>query len=200
MAGEEVMKMPPTVHIRKEAFISLIFSVVDIFKKESFGFVLGYRPNKRRNYFLVTEFVPFANRNEKQFTGATWTRRTKQRFQRFQELISQLRLKYLGDFHSHPEFGGMICSTGLSDHDKAYMIKNGYDLEFIVGISSRRRGKAVWESMPDGSIKGSYDQFNIEVHVYTLVLREEDKDTEQERLQIVAPEAIKTLNRMHLRQ
>ena len=50
----------PTVHIRKEAFISLIFSVVDIFKRESFGFVLGYRPDKRRNYFLVTEFFPFS--------------------------------------------------------------------------------------------------------------------------------------------
>ena len=200
MAGEEVMKMPPTVHIRKEAFISLIFSVVDIFKKESFGFVLGYRPIKGRNYFLVMEFVPFANRNEKQYTEATWTRRTKQRFHRFQELISQLRLKYLGDFHSHPEFGGMICSPGLSDYDKADMIKNGHDLEFIVNIFSRRRGKVVWESMPDGSIRGSYDQFNIEVHVYRLVLQKEDKDPEPERLQIVAPEAIKTLNRMHLRQ
>ena len=174
--------MLPTVHIRKEALFAMIWSTFEVFKKECLGFVLGYRPTAKRRR-LNTE--------------VEWTRRTKRRFQRFRELINPMFPKHLGDFHSHPEWGDCKPLVIMSDFDIEQFIKNGYDLEFIIGISSRRKGQVFWEIQADGSLKGSFNSFNFHFNVYALV--NDNSNLKPERLQIVAPEAIKALNRIQLK-
>lgn len=188
----------PTVHIRREALLSMIFLASDVFKKECLGFLLGYRPTKKRNYFLITDVVSFSNLTVRSYTEADWSRRTKQRFRRFIALINPLRIKHLGDLHSHPEYGGRIYPPVMSDIDIENIVKNNHDLGLIISISSRQKGQAAWESLSDGSLKGSFDKFNFDIKVYTLL--GEDGAKEPQWLQIVAPEATEALNIIQARK
>ncbi len=190
--------MIPTVHIRKEALFIMIWSALETFKKECLGFVLGYRPTPKRNYFLVTDATSFTSMKKLLNTGVELTKRTDKRFKAFISLIHPIYPKYLGDFHSHSEWGKLKSPPEMSDRDLEQFKKYNWPLEFIIGISSRRKGQATWEILPDGGIKGSFNSFNFHINVFSLI--EEGNEGIPQKLQIVAPTALEALNRILIRK
>lgn len=185
----------PTVHVRREAFLNMILSSAEIFKRECLGIVFGYSPTKSQNHFLVTNILDIKGvkfRLNKEVEQSKKSDKTLKSI--FEEAKSVFRP--LGSFHSHAEWGSTKGVAEMNDEDIQNMSSEKEKLSFIIAISSRKKGSAPWEVQPDGSIKGSLSKFNFHIAVYTLVDDEENKKTPL-KLKIVAPLALKTLNRVH---
>ena len=187
-----------TVHIRKEAFLILAWSAIETFKKECFGFLFGRSPTEKNNFFHITDVVPFQCARYRKNIGYELNERAEKKFEKFIATIGNAYPKYLGDFHSHPEWGGNARSAEMSELDLSRFSKTPEPLEFIIEISSRKKGRAPWEVFSDGSIGGSFGKFNLNFKIYTLVPNAEGEILPS-KLQIVAPRAIKTLNRINLK-
>lgn len=183
--------MEPTVHIYREAFLNLIISSVETFKRECCGDLFGYPPNKRHNHFLITNSIPnqCANRT---FSSVEAHKRSSKRLSSI--FINHPYLfRKVGEFHSHTENEEITCSEKMSDEDIEALIKRDDLIEIIVKISSRKKGSAPWTTEEDGSIKGSLKGYNFHVNVYTINKKEENP--KPVKLKIVASTALKALNR-----
>ena len=181
----------PTVHIRKEAFLVMIWAAIETFKKECLGFLLGYPPTAENNFYFVTDAVPFQKVQRRSNSKVNLSVRADNAFKKFISDIGGVYPKYLGDFHSHPEWGDFHPSVDMSGEDLIEFAKTPEPLEFIIGVSTRKKGKAIWESLPDGSIKGSFGKFNLHFNVFTL-----QKGIVPQKLRIITLRSIETLNRV----
>jgi len=180
--------MLPTVHIRREAFEGMIISVVEAFKKESYGYLFGSEPTQSQNRFLITHIMPLQFVHRFNISAETYQRSER----RLKDLFLKLPKKScpIGSFHSHTEWGDLIASPEMSDEDIKDMKREGHEIEILILISSRKKATAPWESQTDGNIKGSLGKYNFNINAYSL------EDKEPVRLKIVAPVALKALNRV----
>lgn len=189
----------PTVHISKGAFFIMIYAATNVFKKECYGFVLGYKPSAGSNRYLVTDAAPFQNLKRQLNTEIELKERSSRRFKKFLFEMKNIYPKYLGEFHSHPEWGDLKPSDKMSETDEKEFnrfTRYGAELEFIISISSRKKGKLLWEALSDGDIRGSFGKCNLTFTVYTLIDGEKEGEKIPQRLQIVAPRAVESLNRI----
>ena len=103
-------------------------------------------------------------------------------------------IKSPGYFHSHNEWGESKPFNEMSKTDLKDMKKSGDKLEIIIAVASRKKGELPWVALSDGSIKGSFLDIIFHINAYTL-----DENKEPRKLQIVAPAAVKFLNRLQKR-
>lgn len=181
----------PVVHLKPEVFFELTRTSVETFKKECIGFVYGRSPTRDHNRFLVTHLGPFqcvSNRSNTEIGESTGKKRMEQFFTKV-----PLRFNPIGLFHSHASWGKRKPQAAFSSVDEEDMIKSQTRLELLVAISSRKKGKSVWQSLPDGDIRGSLGGYDFEIAAYTLV---SDCDgSHPEKITIIAPEAMRLINR-----
>jgi hypothetical protein len=87
------------VYLSENAFIDLLLSSAEVYKKECFGFLLGYRLEDR---FIVEHAfsVQTANRRHK---GVVYNRKNHKKIETI--LARFDKLQKIGDFHSHTQFG-----------------------------------------------------------------------------------------------
>jgi|GEM_PF-1635514 len=202
--------MLPKVYIEIEPFLVMIWAAVEEFRKECLGFILGYRPTPKDNNFYITAVFPLQSvrrgRKGKALGEVEQTKHGRKRFKEFGKWLEAGRILKIGDFHSHTEYRGILPPAELSGSDKKSMEEN--EIEIIISISSRKKGKAPWEALSDGRVTGSFGKYNFLFGVHMLEKKIDDGDDrilEQKTvkntdlLQIVAPSAIKALNRIQLK-
>lgn len=188
-----------TVHIRKEAFLILAWAAIETFKKECYGFFLGYLPNAENNFYSITDAIPL-QKVERHYDEIRQHPRAEKRLKKFLSDINIIYPKHLGFFHSHTEWGKEPPIVDLSNLDKEELIKSGLDLVIIITIASRRKGhKMAWEVLPNGSVKGAFDKYILQFNVYTMVQKNADEIVPQQ-LRIVTPHSIETLNRIWVKK
>ena len=185
----------PTVHVRREPFLNMILSSAEIFRRECLGIVFGYLPTRSKNHFLVTNVIDIKSFKVRLNKEIEQSKKSAQVFKGIFEQAESI-FRPIGSFHSHAEWGSHKGVAELGDEDIKNMSSEGEMLNFIIAISSREKGSAPWEIQPDGSIKGSLYKFNFHIAAYMLVDDEENKKVHLE-LKIVAPAAVKTLNRVY---
>lgn len=185
--------MSVAVHIRKEAFLTILWTAVETFKKECLGAILGYTPSPKKDYFLITDAIPFQGIKKRLNTQVTQSERSNARWNEFWYKIST-HPQRLGIFHSHPEWGPHQPLPIMSAYDIEDMQKQKNPLEIIVCISSyKKRGFIPWELLEDGSVQGSLATFNFRVNAFIPDEGEGKKDPT--RIQIVTPTALRKLCR-----
>src|SRR5512142_2630635 len=92
------------VYLSENAFIDILLSSAEVYKRECLGFLLGYRLEDR---FIVEHAFSFqtARRRPKGVVSRDRSHR------KIEPIISRCdRLQIIGDFHSHTQFG---MSKGL---------------------------------------------------------------------------------------
>ena len=185
----------PTVHVRREAFFSMILSSAEIFRRECLGIVFGYLPSQSRNHFLVTNALDIKGVKLRLNTKVHQSKKSEQALKGiFRQGESVFRP--IGSFHSHAEWGNTKGLAELDEEDIKDMHSERETLNFIIAIAGRKKGSAPWEIQADGSIKGSLYKFNFHIAAFILVDDEDNKKIPF-KLKIVAPEALKALNRVH---
>ncbi|MEW6002488.1 MAG: Mov34/MPN/PAD-1 family protein [Nitrospirota bacterium] len=147
------------VYLSENAFIDLLLSSAEVYKKECLGFLLGYRLEDR---FIVehTFSVQTANRRHK---GVEYHQKNHKKIE---PILSRLdKLQIIGDFHSHTQFGFTKGLPIPSQQDIKGMIPSRIYL--IVAINNNEKTMA-WAENRDGTISGSVGEFFFKISAHFL--------------------------------
>jgi proteasome lid subunit RPN8/RPN11 len=147
------------VYISENAFIGLLLSSAEVYKKECLGFILGYRLEDR---FIVEHAftVQTANRRHK---GVVYNTKNHRKVEPILARFDKLQI--IGDFHSHTQFG---LTKGLpipSPEDIKEMLPGHVYL--IVAINNNQKTMP-WGENRDGTISGSVSEFFFKISAYFL--------------------------------
>jgi len=167
-------------YISQNAFWGLLISAVEVYKRECFGLLIGYRDRKGpQEMYIVEHALPFqsAGRRHK---GVVSNPRAHKRIDRFLENIPQLSV--IGDFHSHTMWGYSRAASHPSDTDLDGMKPE--NVYVIVSVNDRLR-EVPWNYNDDGSLSGTTDEHHFRLTAYTVTAAREPR-----RASILCPYAI----------
>ena len=165
------------VYLSHGAFWGLLVSAIEVYKKECFGFLIGYRDASNTN--IVEHALSFQTA-ERYNTGVIENKRAIKRIKKFLSNIPPLSL--LGDFHSHAGWGDLKGVPTLSDHDVKEMERN--TLYLIIEVNDKRK-KLPWNYNEDGTLSGTTDEYYFKLVAYFL-----DHHDKPRRANIFCPYAI----------
>jgi len=132
------------VYLSENAFVGLLVSTIEVYRRECFGILLGHREPDR---IMVDFVVPYQSARRK-----------------FQEVrIDWHRGQLVGDYHSHPMYGSRRATTKLSGVDQREFRDEGTSI--IVAINDGHRQQR-WGYVKGGLISGSINGYAIRVAAY----------------------------------
>lgn len=147
------------VYLSENAFIDLLLSSAEVYKKECLGFLLGYRLEDR--FIVENAFsVQTANRRHR---GVVYNRKNHKKIEPI--LARFNKLQKIGDFHSHTQFGPTKGLASPSDEDIRSMVHD--NIYLIVAINNNEKTMP-WGENRDGTISGSVSDFFFKISAYYL--------------------------------
>jgi proteasome lid subunit RPN8/RPN11 len=150
---------PVQVYLNENVFLGMVLSSVEVFKKECFGLLLGYRTDGK---YIVEHAIPYQSVRR----GHNWTELRSDKWKILREILRNFpRLDILGDYHSHTMYRDVRASVALSDDDIDYM--EPHELQIVVAINQheQRRTKS-WTVNGDGTISGWIDRYHFRIAAY----------------------------------
>lgn len=165
---------PMEILLSDRAFVGIVLSSVEVFKRECLGALFGVQS---RGQIFVELAIPFQSA-ERTFSEVS---PNLKREKKINEIIPKLiALEKIGYFHSHPQFGETKGTTTLSDADKSSMINT--EIEIVAAINKSARN--AWWRESNKELIGCLSGFNIKLAGYY-----KKKDTIQKH-RIVCPYAV----------
>src|SRR5215813_563338 len=125
------------VYISSNAFWALLISAVEVYKRECFGILLGYRDSG--NIYIVEHAISYQTA-QRRHTSVEKNGRASKRIQKF--LGNLPHLSMLGDFHSHTGWGDLKGVGIPSTQDIVDMTPD--HLSLIIVANDKRR-TAGWQ-------------------------------------------------------
>ncbi len=170
------------VILKKPALITIVISSIEVYKKETFGILIG---RKRGEDFIVDYAINFQSA-ERHYE---YVDINKLRERRIAEAIRYLIGKrYLGDFHSHTD--GMVR---LSRTDKKDIKDVGVQISLLITVRKTKKHQNWKYSGKDKSISGTIaDKYIVKMIAY----RFDRKTGKIDRLPIRCP-YIKEINEIN---
>jgi len=165
------------VYISANAFWALLISPIEVYKKECFGLLLGYRDSS--NIYIVEHAISYQTANRRH-TSVEKNGRASRRINRF--LANLPHLSLIGDFHSHTGWGDLKGVGNLSSQDIYDMAPE--NLYIIITANDKRRSSA-WQYNGDGALSGTVDEYHFKIGGYYL-----DEFSRAKRSNIFCPYAI----------
>ncbi len=148
---------PMKVYLSENAFMGLLLSSAEVFKKESLGYLLGYRLDDR---FIVEYAFSLQTARRKRREVMFHDRDQK----KIEPILSNFsKLQIVGDFHSHTPYGNEKGIAIPSPVDIKGMKED--NLYIIIAINELRVSKS-WNENKDGSISGSMGYFFFKISAY----------------------------------
>jgi proteasome lid subunit RPN8/RPN11 len=144
------------IFLEQEAFLGLIVSAIETYKKECFGSLLGYDTRNRK----IIELALPSQVAERTYRGVEpdWKRLSQSK-----EILKQLStLEHLGYFHSHAQYDKKRSDTKLSSPDKESTKKT--DIEIIVSINDKKRTQK-WKIVKK-ELHGTISKYQIYIARY----------------------------------
>jgi proteasome lid subunit RPN8/RPN11 len=147
------------VYLSENAFIDLLLSSAEVYKRECLGFLLGYRLEDR--YIVEHAFtVQTANRKPK---GVIYNNKNHKKI--LPILARFNKLQKIGDFHSHTQFGPTKGLAIPSVEDIDGMVHD--NIYLIVAINNNEKTMS-WNENRDGTISGSVSDFFFKISAHFL--------------------------------
>lgn len=157
---ERVRKSSTTamqVYLNENVFMGMVLSTVEVYKKECFGLLLGYRTPEK---YVVEHAIPYQSVKR----GHNFAELRSDKWRVIQEVLRHFpRLDVLGDYHSHTMYGGVRAEVALSRDDIEYMDPN--ELQLVIAINENRRSKE-WTVNSDRTVSGSLDRYHFKIAAY----------------------------------
>jgi proteasome lid subunit RPN8/RPN11 len=145
------------VYLSENAFMGLLLSSAEVFKRESLGYLLGYRLDDR----IIVEYAFSLQTALRKRRGVIFHHRDQKKVDPI--LANFEKLQIVGDFHSHTPYG---TNRGLpipSPEDIKGMEED--NLYIIIAINDLDKCKS-WHENKDGSISGSMGNFFFKISAY----------------------------------
>ena len=156
--GEVEMKeAPPQIeaYINLPAFLTIVTSAVEVFKKETIGYLIGI---KGENKFVVEYAIPYQTA-ESGFAHATVDLKKAGKVNAILRKVSE-GLEYIGDFHSHTVFGESAARVVPSRDDLVTSVIG--ELNIIVAVNANKRS-VKWRESDRGILVGTVGDYRIEI-------------------------------------
>ncbi len=158
-------------YLSEHVFWALLVSAIEVYKKECYGLLLGYRGEDR---FIVEDAIAV----QKAERHSTWVKAKDDSFRKILSFFDNLpHLDLVGDFHSHPN-----ALPTVSKEDVETMRPG--DLAIIVEIRDRAKDQ-FWRYNEDGTLSGSTDEHFLKVAAFT-----KDRRGKVSPVEILCPFAI----------
>ena len=137
--------------------MGMLLSCVEVYKKECFGLLLGYRaPGK----YIVEHAIAYQSVRR----GHNWAELRSDKWKVLQEVLRNFpKLDILGDFHSHTMYRDIKARVSLSQDDIEYM--ESEDLQIVIAVNENKRSRG-WSLNADRTISGSIDRFYFKLAAY----------------------------------
>lgn len=148
---------PMKVYLSENAFMGLLLSSAEVFKKESLGYLLGYRLDDR----FIVEYAFSLQTARRKRRGVIFHNRDQKKIEPI--LSNFVKLQIVGDFHSHTPYGDTKGISIPSPEDIKGMETD--NLYIIIAINILGQTKA-WKENRDGSISGSMGNFFFKISAY----------------------------------
>jgi len=145
------------VVLTSESFIGIVASTVEAFKSEVGGLLFGdyYESVKK---ILVTQAIPLQTTDRKPTEVHFHPERTERVLSIWDDLSSYWPL---GDFHSHPEYGGTVFPVDPSEEDKDFLQDD--EIQLIVSIYEAVRSNELGYIRERRRISGAVGNYSIEM-------------------------------------
>lgn len=141
------------------ALIGIAVSAIEVFKKECYGALLGY---KKRGRFTIAEAVPYQTA-ERSYSSVILEGASEERVT---EILNSLPwYSFLGEYHSHPAYGLEKGSVILSDMDCDN--SEAGKLEVVVAVNPLNR-QMPWRLNKDQTISGSISGYHLKICTYLM--------------------------------
>lgn len=147
------------LYLSENAFIDILLSSAEVYKKECLGFLLGYRLEDR----FIAEHAFSVQTASRRHKGVVYHQKNHKKIQPILEKFDKLQI--IGDFHSHTQFG---VTKGLpipSEEDIKSMKPE--QIYLIIAINNNEK-TLDWGENRDGTISGSVGRFFFKVSAYFL--------------------------------
>jgi proteasome lid subunit RPN8/RPN11 len=164
------------VYISTNAFWALLISAIEVYKKECFGLLLGYRDN---NNYIVEHAISYQTANRRH-TSVEKNGRASRRIEKF--LANLPHLSLIGDFHSHTGWGELKGVGNLSTQDVIDMVHGNL---YVIIVANDKRRTSAWQYNGDGTLSGTVDDYHFRLSGYYL-----DEYSRAKRANIFCPYAL----------
>ena len=145
------------IYLNENVFVGLVLSAVEVYKKECFGLLLGYRTPEK---YIVEHAIPYQSVKR----GHNWTELRSDKWKMIQEVVKSFpKLDMIGDFHSHTMYGEVRARVSLSADDIDYM--EPHDLQIVIAVNENKRSRP-WTLNFDRTVSGSVDRFHFKLAGY----------------------------------
>ena len=164
------------VYISETAFINIILSAIEVYRKECLGVLLGHKVGS--NKYVVEYAVPYQSADRKYAEVRLKTMR-EERLRKNLKFLTYI--SEIGDFHSHCN-----ATTELSDTDIKDMDLNKNNIYMILSVCDQKK-RIPWQSLKEGDISGSIGRdFSVRLTCY-YIDRKKNKPT---KAKIICPYAL----------
>jgi len=161
MIKTDETKIPPIeAYLQLPAFLAIVSSAVETFRKETIGYLIGLKAD---NKFRVEYAIPYLTAD----SGYAHTTIDLKRAQRINEILKKFSegLEFIGDYHSHTVFGEIEATVKPSPSDLT--TTSAGELNLICAINIKKRAVA-WRENRHGSLVGSVGDYHIEIGGYYI--------------------------------
>ena len=140
------------------SFLTIVTASVEVFRKETIGYLIGL---KGENKFMVQYAIPYQTAE----ATATHASIDEDRVSRINEILNRLSegLEYIGDFHSHTEYGGSPGKVIPSPTDLISTVPG--EINLICAVNLKKKS-VDWHDTKRGILAGTVGQYRIEIGGY----------------------------------
>ncbi len=147
------------VYLSEAAFMDILLSSAEVYKKECLGYLLGYNLEDR---FIVEHAFNLQSANRRH--RAVDLRKTYQK--KIEPILEKFhKLRIVGDYHSHTQYGDFKGRPVPSREDIDSMKTNRVYLIIAINNNSKTM---LWGENKDGSISGSIGRYFFKIAGYYL--------------------------------
>jgi proteasome lid subunit RPN8/RPN11 len=164
------------VYISSNAFWALLISAIEVYKRECFGLLLGYRDHTN---VIVEHAISYQTANRRH-TSVEKNNRASRRIEKF--LANLPHLSLIGDFHSHTGWGELKGVGNLSTQD---VIDMHHGNLYVIIVANDKRRTSAWQYNGDGTLSGTVDDYHFNIGGYYL-----DDDSRPKRANMFCPYAL----------
>ncbi|MBI5194113.1 MAG: hypothetical protein HZA08_11830 [Nitrospirae bacterium] len=162
------------VYLSENVFMGLILSSVEVYKKECFGLLLGYKTPQK---YIVEHAVPYQSARR----GHKWIELRSDKWKIIQEVLNNFpKLDMIGDFHSHTMYRDVRADVSLSEDDIIHMYPD--ELQIVIAVNENRRSTA-WATSPDNTISGTISGYHFKLAAYYFPT--EDNEGEKKNSEVL---------------
>jgi len=158
-AAKPARAQPAQVYLNENVLMGIVLSTVEVFKKECFGMLLGYRADGK---YIVEHAIPYQSVRR----GHNWTELRSDKWKILQGILRNFpKLDILGDYHSHTMYRDIRANITLSEDDIAYM--EPHELQIVVAINQHEYRRAwSWSLNIDRTLSGWIDRYHFRIAAY----------------------------------